>query len=150
MYEYWRGAGEHIVRVGGGDGQVVHRRGAVVVRDDGADGACGGPVRAAATSPSPGGYFLGPSADGKKTLFGPPLAWTTTMLNTVASTGQVWRVVPADREQLLHDLRYWKASVLVLAPDQHNAAALRATVEEFLGPARPVSDVLIWDVRELT
>jgi hypothetical protein len=98
----------------------------------------------------PGGYFLGPSADGKKTLFGPPLAWTTTMLNTVASTGQVWRVVPADREQLLHDLRYWKASVLVLAPDQHNAAALRATVEEFLGPARPVSDVLIWDVRELT
>jgi hypothetical protein len=95
----------------------------------------------------PGGYFLGPSTDGKHTLFGPPLAWTTGMLNTVATTGQVWPIAAGDQDRFRADLKRWRASVLVLPPGRRNAAALRATVEQFLGPARPVDDVLIWDLR---
>jgi hypothetical protein len=97
--------------------------------------------------PIPGGYFLGPSADGRRTLFGPPNVWTTTVLTTVASTGTVWDAWPGDADQFRRDLRYWRASVLVLVPDRPNAAALRATVEQFLGPPQPVDDVLVWDLR---
>jgi hypothetical protein len=97
-----------------------------------------------------GGYFLGPTADGKGTLFGPPPIWTTDMLNAVAAQGTVWPVAPGDRDRFLADLRYWRASVLVLAPYLPHADALRATVEEFLGPPQQVQDVLLWDVRGLT
>src|SRR3954452_7397235 len=99
--------------------------------------------------PITGGYFLGPSADGRSTLFGPPTSWTTGMLETVARTGRVWAAVSGDRDRLLRDLRYGRVSVLVLVPGCRNAQVLRATVEAFLGPARQVDDVLLWDVRTM-
>jgi hypothetical protein len=97
----------------------------------------------------PGGYFLGPADGGKGTTFGVPDRWTVHMLKTAAFTGQVQPAPPADRERLLEDLRFWRASVLVVRPGQHNAEALRATLEGFLGPAREVDDVWLWDVRSL-
>ena len=100
--------------------------------------------------PITGGYFLGPSADGRSTLFGPPTSWTTGMLETVARSGRVWAAAPGDRDRLLRDLRYGRVSVLVLVPGCRNAHALRATVEAFLGPAHQVDDVLLWDVRTVT
>ena len=68
----------------------------------------------------------------------------------VARSGRVWAAAPGDRGRLLRDLRYGRVSVLVLVPGQPNAPALRATVESFLGPARQVDDVLLWDVRMVT
>jgi hypothetical protein len=97
----------------------------------------------------PGGYFLGPSADGSKTLFGAPHVWTRQMLDTVVGTGKVWQPAAGERDQFLRDLEYWRVSVVVLAPHQTNGPALQNTLEGFLGPAQPVEDVLIWDVRRL-
>lgn len=94
-----------------------------------------------------GGYFLGPTPDGKGALFGPPYRWTTAMLIQVAATGQVHRAAPGDRDRLLADLRYWRAGVLVLVPSEQHDDALLATVSQFLGPPQRVDDVLLWDVR---
>jgi hypothetical protein len=99
--------------------------------------------------PIPGGYFIVPSPDGQHTAFGPPYTWTTQMWNSVDSTGIVWQAHPGDRDRLLGDLRYWKASVVVLVPTRVHADALRASVEELLGPPQRVDDVLLWDVRNL-
>ncbi len=93
----------------------------------------------------PGGYFLGPSADGHATLFGAPPVWTTTMLAAVASQGDVWPVAPGDAAKFRADLAHWRVGLLVLDPRVPDAAALQATVAEFLGPGRPVSDVWLWD-----
>ncbi len=99
----------------------------------------------------PGGYFLGPNPqdNGKTTLFGTAYRFTTTKWNTVLDTGQVWQPAPGDRDRLLNDLRFWKASVLVLVPTAAHAEALRASVEQFLGPPQRVDDVWLWDVRGL-
>jgi hypothetical protein len=97
----------------------------------------------------PGGYFIGPSEDGTRTTFGPAYTWTTLMWNQVDSTGEVWKVSPGDRDRLLRDLRYWKASVVVVVPTRPHSDALRASVEELLGPPQQVDDVLLWNVRSL-
>jgi hypothetical protein len=117
------------------------------------DSECSGLRWAAAANGDiaiPGGYFLGSAVGGKGTTFGVPDRWTTTMLKKVAFTGTTWDTQPGDREKLLQDLRYWRASVIVLRPGQRNAAALRTTLESFLGPATEIDDVWLWDVRPLT
>ena len=100
----------------------------------------------------PGGYFLGPNPEdgGKTTLFGTAYRWSTKMWINVLETGKVWHASPGDRDRLLTDLRFWKASVVVLVPSAANVDALRASVEQFLGPPQRVDDVWLWDVRGLT
>jgi hypothetical protein len=95
----------------------------------------------------PGGYFIGPSADGTRTLFGPPPTWTATMLANVGATGEVHRVAEGDRERFLADLAYWRAGLLALVPEEPQARALEETVTGFLGPPRDVKGVRIWVVR---
>ncbi len=99
----------------------------------------------------PGGYFLGPNPEdgGKTTLFGTAYRWSTKMWINVLDTGKVWQASPGDRDRLLTDLRFWKASVVVLVPSATNVDALRASVEQFLGPPQQVDDVWLWDVRGL-
>jgi hypothetical protein len=96
--------------------------------------------------PISGGYFLGPSPDGPRPLFGPPANWTATMLANVAATGEVHRPAPGDRERFLADLHYWRAGLLVLVPEEARAHALEETVTEFIGPPREVKDVRVWPV----
>ncbi|MBA3488451.1 MAG: hypothetical protein H0T78_02730 [Longispora sp.] len=55
----------------------------------------------------------------------------------------------ADRATVREDLRYWHASVLVLDTRTNHAEALRATVNELVGPGKTVADVYLWDVRSL-
>ncbi|HWD05930.1 MAG TPA: glycosyl transferase [Amycolatopsis sp.] len=99
----------------------------------------------------PEGYFVGPSGpDDKRGRYDAPPVPTSTMLNRVRETGEVQPVTDADRDQAIKDLRYWHASVLVLAPRDH-ADAFRATVDLLLRkPAQFVDGVWIWDVRAIT
>ncbi|OLE28894.1 MAG: hypothetical protein AUG44_06090 [Actinobacteria bacterium 13_1_20CM_3_71_11] len=99
----------------------------------------------------PGGYFLGPNPEdsGKTTLFGTAYRWSTKMWIKVLETGKVWQASPGDRERLLTDLQFWRAGVVVLVPSAKNVDALRASVEQFLGPPQRVDDVWLWDVRGL-
>ena len=99
----------------------------------------------------PGGYFLGPNPEdnGKTTLFGTAYRWSTRTWIDVLQTGKVRQASPGDRNRLLADLRFWKASVVVLVPSAAHADALRASVEQLLGPPQRVDDVWLWDVRGL-
>ncbi len=96
---------------------------------------------------TPGGYFIGPGTGRDDVRFSPPATWTTALLDTVARTGQVPRLGAPERARLLADLRWWHAGLLVLGPDQANHAALQQTLDQLLGPGRPVQDVTLWDVR---
>jgi hypothetical protein len=94
----------------------------------------------------PAGYFLGPGVDGEG-LLGPVRRPTAKLIDHVSITGQVPQITDGDRAMMLEDLRYWRASVLVLAPSRHQDA-VRLTLDQILGPAQRVDDVWLWDVRD--
>ncbi|MBE1488639.1 glycosyltransferase family protein [Plantactinospora soyae] len=92
----------------------------------------------------PGGYFLGPDAEGHG-RFGPPPRPTFELLSDVAATGERAEVSDADRANARTDLAYWRADVVVLGRHRY-ADTLRETLDALLGPSRRVSDVWLWDV----
>ena len=98
----------------------------------------------------PRGYFLGPGEfKDSPPLYGAVPTWTSIILDQVAMTGQPYAAQRGDDALFRADLRLWRAGVLVLDSKQAYPDALRATVEQFLGPAQRVDDVWLWDVRSL-
>ncbi|PXY27657.1 glycosyl transferase [Prauserella muralis] len=99
------------------------------------------------------GYFVGPTADGNGT-YGAVRRPTSELLDEVAESGEPAPVTPEDRANVVADLRYWNADVVVLpatGDDAGERVALRETVEALLGdPGRVVGDTWVWDVRGLT
>ncbi|WP_125263692.1 dolichyl-phosphate beta-glucosyltransferase [Streptomyces alboflavus] len=94
----------------------------------------------------PGGYFNGPWGPDRVGIYGASPRNTSNLLRDVRNSGQAVRITEAWREAARVDLRYWKAGLLVLAP-QPGAAALRTTVDDLLGQrAQWVDGVWIWDV----
>jgi hypothetical protein len=95
----------------------------------------------------PGGYFLGPdpaSPDGSAT-FGAAPGPTASIWNAAAQ-GDKPTVRPADRVRAQQDLRYWRAGVVILAP-QPNAAILREVTTQLLGFAPSwVGGVWLWEL----
>ena len=98
----------------------------------------------------PGGYFNGPYGDERVGIYGAEPRFTSNLLREVRNTGVIPPVNDSWREQARVDLAYWKAGVLVLAP-QPNDSALRATVEKLLGASgKWVGGVWVWDLHEGT
>ncbi|MFE7273642.1 glycosyltransferase [Streptomyces sp. NPDC057623] len=96
----------------------------------------------------PGGYFNGPYGDERAGIYGAEPRFTSNLLRDVRNTGEVPPVNESWREQARVDLAYWRAGVLVLAP-QPNDGALRETVEKLVGgPGRWVDGVWVWDLHE--
>ncbi|WAL96829.1 dolichyl-phosphate beta-glucosyltransferase [Streptomyces sp. Je 1-369] len=96
----------------------------------------------------PGGYFNGPWGPDRVGIYGPSPRNTSTLLRDVRSSGRVPEVTPDWREAVRQDLEYWKAGLLVLAPQQ-NDGQLRETVDALLGrPGKWVGGVWIWDLRK--
>jgi hypothetical protein len=100
----------------------------------------------------PGGYFLAPRSgnSGDSGRFGGRPAGITAILDGVATTGRTVEINERQRRRALDELRYWRAAILVLPVKEKNADALRDTVDQLVGPGQRVSDVWLWDVRELT
>ncbi|MEV4822416.1 hypothetical protein [Micromonospora sp. NPDC049274] len=98
---------------------------------------------------APGGYFIGPSGpDDAAARWGAPDRPTAVLLRRVAETGTVPVLTEVDRHQAVDDLRHWRAAVVVLGRLTHGEP-VRRTVEELLGPGRPVDGGWVWDVRGL-
>ncbi|MEH0826346.1 hypothetical protein V6U88_17180 [Micromonospora sp. CPCC 205739] len=97
--------------------------------------------------PVPGGYFIGPNLDGAG-VFGAPNRPTSTLIYTSMDTGTVPALTEENRRQAVEDLRYWKASVVVLGAHPREAV-LRELMTGLIGPAQRVDDVWLWDVRPL-
>lgn len=99
----------------------------------------------------PAGFFLGPGPDGRSQI-GPIPRPTHKMLFDAAKNGRVPRVGAAQRAQARQDLRYWNASIVVLADEVHGAKwtvrydAVRRTATALFGPPERVGDVWLWRV----
>lgn len=94
--------------------------------------------------PVPGGYFIGPNADGEG-VFGAPNRPTSTLIYSTMDSGVVPPVTEENRRQAAEDLRYWEASVVVLGAHPREAV-LRDLMTALLGPPQRVDDVWLWKV----
>lgn len=97
--------------------------------------------------PVPGGYFIGPDEDGNG-IFGVPSRPTTRLIYEVMESRRVPPIDAQQRRQAVSDLRYWRASVVVLGEHPHDAELL-GLMTALLGPAQRIDDVWLWDVRPL-
>ncbi|MEU7675171.1 hypothetical protein AB0C42_10215 [Micromonospora taraxaci] len=97
--------------------------------------------------PIPGGYFIGPNEIGEG-VFGAPNRPTSTLIYSTMDKDAVPALTDENRRQAVEDLRFWRASVVVLGahPDE---AVLRELVTGLIGPPQRVDDVWVWDVRAL-
>lgn len=95
----------------------------------------------------PGGYFIGPNAEGQG-IFGVAPRPTSGLIYGTMDRGAVPPVTAENRRQAIEDLRYWNASVVVLG-EHPRAEVLRGLMTALLGPPKRVDDVWLWDVRPL-
>ncbi|MDM4718094.1 hypothetical protein QTQ03_00230 [Micromonospora sp. WMMA1363] len=95
--------------------------------------------------PIPGGYFIGPNEKGEG-VFGAPNRPTSTLIYSTMDRNATPNITDEDRRRAIEDLRYWRASVVVLGAHPREAV-LRDLMTALLGPPRRVDDVWLWDVR---
>ncbi|WP_210585092.1 dolichyl-phosphate beta-glucosyltransferase [Streptomyces sp. GESEQ-35] len=94
----------------------------------------------------PGGYFNGPYGDDRTGIYGAAPRHTSNLLREVRYTGEVPEIGENWREVARQDFEFWKAGVLVLAP-QPNDGKLRETVEKLVGsPGKWTGGVWVWDL----
>ncbi|MFD7117866.1 dolichyl-phosphate beta-glucosyltransferase [Streptomyces sp. NPDC059922] len=94
----------------------------------------------------PGGYFNGPWGEERRGIYGAPARYTSNLLRDVRYSGQVPVIDAKWRAQARFDLDFWKAGVVVLAP-QPNDAALYETLEKLLGgPGKRLGGAWVWDL----
>ncbi|WP_441338421.1 hypothetical protein [Micromonospora sp. NBS 11-29] len=96
--------------------------------------------------PIPGGYFIGPNQLGEG-VFGAPNRPTSTLIYATMDADEVPEITAENRRQAEEDLRFWRASVVVLGANPREAV-LRDLMTALLGPPQRVDDVWVWDVRD--
>ncbi|MGW7422906.1 dolichyl-phosphate beta-glucosyltransferase [Streptomyces sp. NPDC054813] len=96
----------------------------------------------------PGGYFNGPYGEDRIGIYGAVPRYTSTMLRDVRYTGKVPVIGKNWRAQAAKDFAYWKAGVLVVAP-QPNDDKLRQALRALTGkPGKWTGGVWVWDLHE--
>ncbi len=91
----------------------------------------------------PGGYFIGPAADGRAYVGGQPTP-TGLLLRAVQLDGQVRAPTPLLRSTFAHDVQRWRACAAVLGPAPQ-ADALRAQITALVGrEPESTGGVLLW------
>ncbi|MFF5092432.1 glycosyltransferase [Streptomyces niveus] len=94
----------------------------------------------------PGGYFNGPWGPERMGIYGAAPRHTSNLLRDVRYGGQIPDIGPQWRAQAKLDLAFWKAGVLVLAP-QDNDKALYEVVAKLLGrPGERLGGAWVWDM----
>ncbi len=100
------------------------------------------------------GYFLGPgfnpmNPDDRTAIFSAPWRPTDGMFAAIRDDKATPRISDARRAMTLQDLRYWRAAVVVLAPQQRDFE-MRDAMSDILG-FQPTwkQGVWVWDVRKL-
>ncbi|MFG1843215.1 hypothetical protein ACGFH8_32845 [Micromonospora sp. NPDC049175] len=97
--------------------------------------------------PVPGGYFIGPNELGEG-VFGAPNRPTSSLIYSTMDKNAVPALTDENRRQAVEDLRFWRASVVVLGAHPRETV-LRELVTGLIGPPQRVDDVWVWDVRAL-
>ncbi|MGE5830943.1 MAG: hypothetical protein ACM30G_21650 [Micromonosporaceae bacterium] len=94
----------------------------------------------------PEGFFIGPYGPNGHSSIGTYSRPTSRLLADVARSGQVPLIDDTTRAQAQRDLAFWRADCVALA-HVGEERALRQTLEELLGPGRPIDDTWTWSVR---
>jgi hypothetical protein len=100
----------------------------------------------------PAGFFLGPGGPDGRGRIGPVPRPTDQLLFDAAKTGRVPTITAADRARAAEDLRYWRASAVVLAFQVDGAKwpvhyeALKATATALWGEPERATDVWLWRI----
>ncbi|MEE1756768.1 dolichyl-phosphate beta-glucosyltransferase [Streptomyces sp. SP18CS02] len=96
--------------------------------------------------PLPGGYFNGPYGEDRTGIYGAPPRFASSLLRDVSRTGTVYDLEPRWQEEWRRDLDHWRAGVLVMEPQYHQAA-LYETVSKLVGrPGERIGGVWVWDL----
>lgn len=94
----------------------------------------------------PGGYFNGPYGEERVGIYGAVPRHTSDLLREIRYTGVVPTIGENWRAQAREDLAYWKAGVLVLAPQPYDDK-LRDAVTGLVGaPGKWVGGAWVWDL----
>ncbi|MFE3251124.1 dolichyl-phosphate beta-glucosyltransferase [Streptomyces sp. NPDC059209] len=94
----------------------------------------------------PGGYFNGPWGPDRMGIYGASPRYTSNLLRDVRYGGRIPDIGTSWREQAKLDLAFWKAGVVVLAP-QDNDEALYEVVSKLLGrPGERMGGAWVWDM----
>lgn len=104
------------------------------------------PAAADAAFAVPEGFFIGPYGPGGRSSIGTYKQPTSALLEDVAKSGVVPPITNDQRAQARRDLEFWKADCVALAHGPHETA-LRATLNQLLGPGTPIEDTWTWKVR---
>jgi len=85
--------------------------------------------------PVASGYMLGPVAgDGSRVDFNPPVRPLRALLNNAADHARVpATITAAQRLEVLADLRYWRAAIVVARVDEPKAGQIRALCDALFG-----------------
>ncbi|MBE1484923.1 hypothetical protein [Plantactinospora soyae] len=94
----------------------------------------------------PEGFFIGPYAAGGKASMGTYKQPTSQLLTDVTTSGVVPAIGPEQRERAQQDVRFWRASCVVLSDDAVHVESLRITLEALFGPSTRVADAWTWRV----
>ncbi|GAA3807722.1 dolichyl-phosphate beta-glucosyltransferase [Streptomyces phyllanthi] len=96
----------------------------------------------------PGGYFNGPFGEERVGIYGAAPRHTSNLLREVRYSGVVPQIGDNWRAQARRDFTYWKAGVLVLAPQGYDQQ-LREAVEKLVGrQGKWVGGVWVWDLHD--
>jgi hypothetical protein len=98
------------------------------------------------------GYFLGPDdrpGRGRTALFSAVPLPTSRLFDAIRGTGLVPQVGAEQRADAVRDLRFWRAGVVILAPQTHDDALRRGMTELTGITPNLIGGVWVWDVRPL-
>lgn len=95
-----------------------------------------------------GGYFLAPDPDDptRRAMYGPRYSATAVLLDQVAQSGEVPPITDLERTQATEDLRFMKATTIVMVAHYPRANEVHATVDQLVGPGVLVDGVWVWRV----
>ncbi|MFI6085072.1 dolichyl-phosphate beta-glucosyltransferase [Streptomyces sp. NPDC051217] len=94
----------------------------------------------------PDGYFNGPWGPERMGIYGAAPRYTSNLFRDIRYGARIPDIGPSWRAQAKLDLAFWKAGVVVLAP-QDNDAALYEVVTELLGrPGERLGGAWVWDM----
>jgi hypothetical protein len=98
-----------------------------------------------------GGYYLAPTPGdpSRRANFGPAYPPTMRLLWYVGEGGGEVFVSNEHRRLAVRDLGDYHVTTLVLPLSHPRANAVRAVVDQLVGPGKQVDDVWVWDVRAL-
>ncbi|MER7006570.1 DUF6541 family protein [Dactylosporangium sp. NPDC000555] len=103
------------------------------------------------------GYFLGPNdtvPEDKSAHFGPGVRETVAYLNRIRGDLTSPNVTAEARADMRADLKFWKATNIVMVVGYRNENVIRETIDKLVAPevapGRAVDGVWVWDVRAIS